>query len=97
MLGEEHYKLAQVIARQAEEDTDTAATRVWSATECLKKSGGSIDAPLTFDSVRREGCVLLASGEFIIATFAVRIKDTQSQHALAVLSGGEGAASYRIA
>ncbi|HJQ69025.1 MAG TPA: type I polyketide synthase [Blastocatellia bacterium] len=89
MLGEERYNLAQVIARMASEDADTAATRVWTATECLKKSGAALDAPLTFDSDRGAGCVLLASGALIIATFAVRIKDAEGQHALAILSSRE--------
>ncbi|HKP13857.1 MAG TPA: beta keto-acyl synthase, partial [Blastocatellia bacterium] len=87
LLGREHYKLAEVIMDLAGEDLDTAATRAWSASECLKKSGAAADAPLTFDSVRGDGCVWLSSGAALIATFVVSIKGAQGSHVAAILLG----------
>ncbi len=85
LLGYEHYKLAEVIAKLAGEDLDSAATRVWSASECLKKSGAAITSPLIFDSVRDDGCVLLSSGADRIATFIVAVKGAQHHYVAAIL------------
>lgn len=86
LLGNEYYQLAKVIMDFAGEDLDTAATRVWSAGECLKKSGAATQPPLIFDSVRGKGCVVLSSGAARVATFAVAIKAAQGCHIAAILS-----------
>lgn len=88
LLGYEHYKLARVIMGFAGEDLDTAATRAWSASECLKKSGAAVTSPLVFDSVRGDRCVLLSSGATLIATFIVSVKGAHSSHVAAILLGG---------
>jgi enediyne polyketide synthase len=88
LLGYEHYKLAEVIMRLAGEDLDTAATRAWSAGECLKKSGAAVASPLTLHSVRGDGCVLLSSGAALIATFLISVKGAQSRHVAAILLSG---------
>jgi hypothetical protein len=36
MLGVERFKLAEVISRETQETLDVAATRVWTAIECLR-------------------------------------------------------------
>ncbi|HEU4455752.1 MAG TPA: SDR family NAD(P)-dependent oxidoreductase, partial [Longimicrobium sp.] len=46
LLGADGFRLAEEIARQAGEELDAAATRVWSARECLRKAGLPHDAPL---------------------------------------------------
>lgn len=40
------YGLAELIARQGQEGFNAAATRVWTAIECLKKGGFSWDTPV---------------------------------------------------
>ena len=66
MLGVERFKLAEVISRETHETTDMAATRVWTAIECLKKAGGGMTPPLVFVSAAPNGWLLLASGELKI-------------------------------
>jgi enediyne polyketide synthase len=94
LLGDEHYKLAEVVMGLAGEDLDVAATRVWSAGECLKKSGAAANAPLTFDAVGGNGEVWLSSGVALIATFVVSIKGAQGSHVAAVLSSEGRALAY---
>lgn len=86
LLSYEYYQLARVIMDFAGEDLDTAATRVWGASECLKKSGAADQSPLTFDSVRGDGCVMFASGAAWVATFALSLKGAQGCHVAAILS-----------
>ena len=45
LLGRERFGLAQVVAEEAAENHDAAATRVWAALESLKKAGAMMDAP----------------------------------------------------
>jgi enediyne polyketide synthase len=69
LLGSERFELASLIAREGNENFAAAATRVWGATEALKKAGASVaQAPL---SLRRidAGWVVLTSGEMSIATW----------------------------
>ena len=47
--------MAELITRETEDDLSTAATRVWSAIECLEKSGAILDGPLTLSSSTADG------------------------------------------
>jgi enediyne polyketide synthase len=73
LLGLERGRLAEHIARSRQEDPDVAATRVWTAAECLKKASVLQDAPLVLGAVASgegaDGWVLLRSGAFTVATF----------------------------
>src|SRR5262249_11238240 len=91
LLGVERFKLAEIISLEAQETLDQAATRVWTATECLKKAGAGITAPLIFAQVKSNGWVLLSSGELKIASSVVRMKDQKEDLAIALLTGGENA------
>jgi enediyne polyketide synthase len=88
LLSPERFKLADVISREAQETLDTAATRVWTSIECLKKAGAGTTAPLVFVSVAPNGWVLLASGELKIASGVVRTESLQQDLAIALLTGG---------
>jgi len=77
--------LSGVIALEAKEDPDTAATRVWAASECLKKSGAITGAPLVFSSATTDGWVLLSSGRSTIATYCAHLRDVQGTLLAAVL------------
>jgi enediyne polyketide synthase len=71
LLGEERFKLAEQISREKSEGMDTAATRLWAATECLKKAGLPAGAPLTLESSTADAWVLFRSGALAITTCAV--------------------------
>jgi len=88
MLGVERFKLAEVISREAQETLDVAATRVWTSTESLKKSGAGMAAPLVFARVARNGWVLLASGELKVASGVVQTEGEKDDLAIALLTEG---------
>jgi enediyne polyketide synthase len=86
LLGGNRYELAGFIARTANEDEAVAATRVWAASECLKKVGAAMDAPLLLNASTTDGWLLLASGNFLIATYPAQIKSHEAKVMIAVLS-----------
>jgi len=91
MLGVERFSLAELITHETEEPLDVAATRVWTATECLKKAGAGMSAPLIFKSVAPNGWIVLASGELKIASGLVQVEQLKEDLAIAVLTGGGNA------
>jgi enediyne polyketide synthase len=88
ILGDERFKLAEVISREAHETLDVAATRVWTSIECLKKAGAGMDAPLVFTSAMSNGWLLLASGELKIASCVVQREGEKDDLAIALLTKG---------
>ena len=91
MLGVERFKLAAVISREQQERLDQAATRVWTAAECLKKSGAGTTAPLIFTSAAPNGWVLFTSGDLKIASGVVQRDGEKEELAIALLTGGKDA------
>ncbi|MCI0461425.1 MAG: type I polyketide synthase [Gemmataceae bacterium] len=89
LLGAERLALAGLIARERGEDEDTAATRLWAATECLKKAGAGIHTPLTLVSPgvagAADGWVQLAAGPLVIATLVTLVHGTTDRLVFAVL------------
>lgn len=62
LLGEEGWGLAVTLSGVDDESWDSAATRVWSARECLKKAGLPVTTPLSL--VERDGpWTRLAAGD----------------------------------
>jgi len=88
MLGVERFKLAELISRETQETLDMAATRVWTATECLKKAGAGMTVPLVFVSAASNGWILLASGELKIVSGVVQRDGEKEDLAIALLTGG---------
>lgn len=88
MLGAERFKLAEIISRETKETFDVAATRVWTSTECLKKAGAGMSAPLVFNGAQPNGWMLLASGELKIASGVVQRDSEKEDLAIALLTGG---------
>jgi enediyne polyketide synthase len=74
LLGDGGLKLARRIAGERAESLDTAATRLWSARECLKKAGVAAEAPLVLDMVAADGWVTLRSGALTVATCATMVR-----------------------
>ena len=86
LLGADGHRLAEAVAREAGESLDAAATRVWSARECLRKTGMPYDAPLVLASAPADGWMVLSSGAVSIPTCVLRVRD-HGEFAAAVLAG----------
>ena len=85
LLGAERFALAAAIAKTPGETDNSAATRVWAASECLKKAGALETAPLVLDAATDDSWVMLTSGSMQIATVAVAVKAREQPLVLAVL------------
>ena len=86
MLGIDRFKLAELISAETHETLDQAATRVWTAVECLKKAGAGIDAPLVLNSVAPNGWILLTSGDLKIVSGVVKRDGDSEDLAIALLT-----------
>ncbi|MFI5642213.1 type I polyketide synthase [Streptomyces goshikiensis] len=82
----EHAPVAQLVAKETGEAPDTAATRVWSAVECLKKAGIMAGAPLTVLPRRKDAWVVFAAGDLRIATFVTGLRDALEPAVFAFLT-----------
>ncbi|WP_153535875.1 type I polyketide synthase [Actinomadura macrotermitis] len=91
LLGGDGLALAEAVAAEAEEDLDTAATRVWGAAESAVKAGLPAGTAFTLDSVREEGWIVLATGDLRVATLATGLRGVADPVVLAVLTGRSGA------
>jgi enediyne polyketide synthase len=85
LLGEERAALSKLVARQGKEEYSTSATRVWAASECLKKAGAAVCAPLLLTSCESDGWILLSSDPFAIVTYAARIRHCEQPVVIAFL------------
>jgi enediyne polyketide synthase len=68
-LDAARWDLARVIARAAGEDEGTAALRVWTVLESLKKAGHAPGTPLVLSRTESDGWVLLGAGRSAAATW----------------------------
>jgi enediyne polyketide synthase len=68
--------MAERISRERPEGLSAAATRLWTAIECMKKAGLPPEAPLVLDSTTSDGWVLFRSGALTIATGVVSLPAT---------------------
>jgi enediyne polyketide synthase len=84
LLGEENFKLAERIAREQLETMDRAATRLWMATECMKKIGQPVKSPLVLESSAADGWTVLRSGVIIISTSVMTVRGIESPLGVAV-------------
>jgi len=84
LLGSDRFALAQLIARETGEDPDSAATRVWSAIECLIKSGAPIDTAPVIDGPARDGWLLLRSGYWVVATYLGLLRGDERRSVFAI-------------
>jgi enediyne polyketide synthase len=91
LLGYERWRLAELIAAQTGEDLQTAATRVWTVMESLKKAGAGHDIPLTLISCSHEeqGSVSLAASGLRILSSVVQFRDKPTPFAVSVLARSE--------
>ncbi len=86
ILGADRFDLAQLIVKEAGESISTAATRVWTATESMKKAGLMVGSALVLDSIDQDGWVRLGSGSLVIASFIGKVRGVNDPLAIAVLA-----------
>ena len=86
LLGDDRFELARLIDQRTQEGEAVSATRVWSASEALKKVGAMVGAPLIFMSSTDDGCVVLSSGKFKIVTYATELREREGKFVIGVLS-----------
>lgn len=91
LLGEERFALARLVAGEMNEDLAVAATRVWTASECLKKAGAQINSPLVFVKGEGDAWVKLASGPLVILTYPACVRGVEQRVVAALLMRGETA------
>ncbi|MEU8639224.1 type I polyketide synthase [Amycolatopsis sp. NPDC048633] len=84
LLGEELLALGRLLAADTGEPVSVANTRVWSALECVRKTGSMTQA-LTVRQVDADGWALLASGNARIATWSTTVNDRTAPIVFAVL------------
>jgi enediyne polyketide synthase len=80
-----HARLADVIAAEAAEPFDVAATRVWCAIECLQKAGRPTAGPIILRPGAGPGWSVLAAGEVRIATLATTLRGAGEPVVVAIL------------
>jgi enediyne polyketide synthase len=88
LLGEELGHVRDLVSAETGEDADTAATRVWCALECLRKTGTTTRA-LTVDRTDEDGWAVLSTGDARVATWVTTFNDIAEPVAFAVLHGEE--------
>jgi enediyne polyketide synthase len=85
LLGADGLWLSEVLSSSHREDLAVTATRVWTAVECLRKTGHANAAALTGGEPRDDQWVLLRFGSARIATFATRLVGLSRPLVFAVL------------
>ena len=89
LLGAEQFALAELIQREFGEGLSVAATRVWGAVECLRKTGRALAGPVTLARPGPAGWVLLHSGQAKIAAFCTRLRDEPDPVVFTILTEGD--------
>jgi enediyne polyketide synthase len=97
LLGPGGFRVAEEVAREAGEELDAAATRVWSARESLTKAGIPHDAPLVIASAAEDGWVVLSSGALAIPTCVLRLRGGEEVCAAVLVEDAEPAARPELA
>jgi enediyne polyketide synthase len=87
LLGSNRLALAELLHTEAGEELDVSATRVWAATECLRKTGLGLRAPLVAARQTGDGWVVVRAGDLEIATFAARVQSVDHPVAFGFLAG----------
>ena len=85
LLGADRGQLVDHVVQASGENHNTAATRVWTVIECLKKAGLPTTAAVRFNSHDDEGGVIFDGLSFQIATIAVDVKTANHPLVFSVL------------
>ena len=79
--------LRGLLVRESTEDSDTVATRLWTAVECIRKTG-AVQQPVTLESSTADGWVVFGVGERRVATFVTTLHGLDSPAVFAVMTKG---------
>ncbi|HLJ99664.1 MAG TPA: SDR family NAD(P)-dependent oxidoreductase, partial [Streptosporangiaceae bacterium] len=90
LLTADQSALADLIQRERADAPAAAATRVWSAVECLRKAGRTLTGPITLAQGGPDGWVLLQSGAAKIATFITSVLDQPDPVVFTILTEEDG-------
>ncbi|OZM72033.1 erythronolide synthase [Amycolatopsis antarctica] len=88
LLGADLLAVRDLLVADTGESVTVAGTRIWSAIECIRKTGLMTQA-LTVHGVHDDGWVLLSGGRARIATWATTVDDRPDPVVFAVLEGDE--------
>jgi enediyne polyketide synthase len=97
LLGLDKWRLAKMIAEQMGEDLQSAATRVWTAIESLKKAGAPLHAHLSLDASSLKSNVILVMADLKVVTSIIRFRQNQAPVAVSILTRSEKCAATNIA
>lgn len=86
LLGAESFALAEQVARLSHEALDSAATRVWTARECMKKAGASETAPLTLGAWDGGAWATFESPTYSVMTYSAELMGREGSFIFAVLA-----------
>jgi enediyne polyketide synthase len=90
LLGPDGLALAALLAADLGEELSVAATRVWGAVECLRKTGRAGGAGLAAAGPGPDGWVLLRAGGARIASMRTRLREVAQPVVFTMLAeGGE--------
>jgi enediyne polyketide synthase len=90
LLGADRLSLAQGLMSEAGENLDSAATRVWTAVESIKKAEGATDVPLVLDRREADGWVIFRAGKLVVGTLVTQLKGEDGMLALGLALGERG-------
>lgn len=89
LLGPDCLALAQLLAAEHGEELSLAATRVWGAVECLRKSGRAVAGLTTGDAGGGpDRWIVLRSGNARVATFPTALKEVEEPVVFALMTEG---------
>lgn len=80
--------LVRLLIETTGEDLPTAATRVWTAVECVQKAGLPVTAPITLEPGGRDGWALFSVAGTRIGTVVTTLRGSTDPVAFAVLAEG---------
>ena len=83
-----HADLATVVANETGESLDIAATRVWTAVECMVKTDRTPRDPLFLSSTTSDSWTVFSSGDLQVAAFTTALRDVAEPVVCAVAVGG---------
>ena len=86
LLGENQFALARLVVKSLDEEFSLAATRIWTAIECLTKVGTTPDTSICLDSSPLTGWALFSSGPFKIASYATQVQGIDRKLVLSVVT-----------
>ncbi|MEV8443712.1 type I polyketide synthase [Actinosynnema sp. NPDC051121] len=88
LLGADLIAVRDLLTTEVGETAAISGTRVWSALECLRKTGSTSQA-LTVDRVHPDGWAVLSTGDAKVATWVTTVNDRPEPVVFAVLVGKE--------